>query len=189
MVYVGRYDDYFKHDSWNEDLRGKKVFFGNSVLDLEINVNCCRNFAVVVDWIEEGFVDEFDSIWKYCYYDPAYGPRDDLFLTKKPNYKYFDSKFMKYNYEPELQGKDIFVANSYRLLREAIENNDSKYKVTGDDDLKKYTFFYFDPNYNVKRAFYEDHKKLEVKKSKIGKWLKDFTPEWKDNYIYRLREN
>ena len=79
----------------------------------------------------------------------------------------FDKEFVRFMWDDELEGKEVFVADNINSLIERVEKGASIYKVRWSrdngmpfegDDLVRYRFAYYDPNYEVKKAFNEGKK-------------------------------
>ena len=83
----------------------------------------------------------------------------------------FDKRFVHFMWDDELEEKECFVADNINTLIERIKKAASIYKVhrsrdktmpfERDNDLVRYRFAYYDPNYEVKKAFNEG-KKVQI---------------------------
>lgn len=106
----------------------------------------------------------------------------------------FDKRFVHFMWDDELKGKKCFVADNINTLIECVKEGTATYKVhwSGNigmpiecDDLVRYHFAYYDPNYEVKKAFNEG-KKIQVHCTN-GIWSDCDEPKWYDNCKYRIK--
>lgn len=77
----------------------------------------------------------------------------------------FDKKFVHFMWDDELEGKKGFVSNDIECLRDYVNNNPFATELiehSSDEaqpfeitDGIRFRFFYYDPNYEVKKAFNE----------------------------------
>ena len=109
--------------------------------------------------------------------------------------KLFDKKFVRFMWDDELEGKKVFVADNINSLIERVEKGASIYKVRWSrdngmpfegDDLVRYRFAYYDPNYEAKRAFNEG-KEIQFKDDVSGDWCSAYNPRWDLNIEYRIK--
>lgn len=107
----------------------------------------------------------------------------------------FDKKFVRFMWDDELEGKEVFVADNINSLIERVEKGASIYKVRWSrdngmpfesDDLVRYRFAYYDPNYEAKRAFNEG-KEIQFKDDVSGDWCSAYNPRWDLNIEYRIK--
>lgn len=91
----------------------------------------------------------------------------------------YDSKFVYFEWDDVLEGKDVFLADYISVLKDMVNNNEGIGKVRnndsedfpfyGVDDGDRYTFAYYDPNYKIKKA-YNEGKKLQWKRKDEEDW-------------------
>lgn len=113
----------------------------------------------------------------------------------------FDKKFVYFMWDDELKGKKCFVADGIALLIRNVEKgfaescNESDLceveegstltfpfrKIGGTD----FAFAYYDPNYEVKRA-YNEGKTVQVRCAN-GIWSDTQIPPWSDACEYRIK--
>lgn len=114
----------------------------------------------------------------------------------------FDKKFVHFMWDDELEGKEVFVADSMEDLIFAVENDGkcavktNALRYNGNNvkpfhaymlGANSYTFAYYDPNYEVKKAYYKEGKKVQVG-DYIGNWADCHgEPHWSDNCKYRIK--
>ena len=76
----------------------------------------------------------------------------------------FDKRFVHFMWDDELEGKKVFVADGVNTLIECVEKGTATYTVQYSrnmkmpferDDFVCYRFAYYDPNYEIKKAFNE----------------------------------
>jgi len=108
----------------------------------------------------------------------------------------FDKRFVHFMWDDKLEGQKVFVADNINTLIERIKKGTSIYKVhwsrdTGmpfeSDDLVRYRFAYYDPNYEVKRAFYKESKQIQVAYKGANNWVDCDEPEWVDGCQFRVK--
>lgn len=113
----------------------------------------------------------------------------------------FDAKFVHFMWKDELYGEKAFFSNDIDQLKHYVEFNDTDrmgsvqysfeksnpFKM--DESGKHFKFVYFDPHYELKRAF-EKGEKIEVDFFNNGKWTVITNPTW-DNEPerYRIKKN
>ena len=108
----------------------------------------------------------------------------------------YDKRFVHFMWDDKLEGQKVFVADNINTLIERIKKSTSIYKVhwsrdTGmpfeSDDLVRYRFAYYDPNYEVKRAFYKEGKQIQVAYKGANNWVDCDEPEWVDGCQFRVK--
>lgn len=75
-----RFEDKFVHFRWSDELKGKKVFYADSIDTLEANVAESANIGVLIGATGENrtpFLVKAEHVehsvpWKFVYYDPNY---------------------------------------------------------------------------------------------------------------------
>lgn len=114
----------------------------------------------------------------------------------------FDKQFVHFMWDDELKGKKVFVASEIDdLVRAVNENREGhKYNVHKSNnpswpfqaelDCEPSAFAYYDPNYEIKKAFNEG-KTIQYKALDTGRWC-DFDPKlgpclWNDTTKYRVK--
>lgn len=114
----------------------------------------------------------------------------------------FDAKFVNFMWKDELYEEKAFFSNDIDQLKHYVEFNDTDrmgsvqfsfdksnpFKIKGKDG-RNFKFVYFDPHYELKRAF-EKGEKIEVDLFNNGKWTVITDPTW-DNEPerYRIKKN
>ena len=114
----------------------------------------------------------------------------------------FDAKFVHFMWDNKLDGMKAFYSNDIDQLKHYVEFNDTNrmgfvqfsfeksnpFKIKGEDG-RHFKFVYFDPYYELKRAF-EKGEKIEVDFFNNGKWTVITNPTW-DNEPekYRIKKN
>lgn len=109
----------------------------------------------------------------------------------------FDKKFVHFMWSDDLKGKPCFVADDIDDLQEEVMKGASTHIVHAlDQDVLTsfpfetitdyYRFAYYDPNYEVKKA-YAEGKKIQYLSTE-NEWLdcRD-EPEWAVNIKYRIK--
>lgn len=111
----------------------------------------------------------------------------------------FDKRFVHFMWDDELKGKKCFLSDSIDVLKTGVEQMWSRmcFKVIkGEDSYPfgmyrtdggrvSYRFAYYDPNYEVKKAFNEG-KKIQVHCAN-GMWRDCDEPKWYDDRKYRVK--
>lgn len=103
---------------------------------------------------------------------------------KRENVDLYDPKFVYFDWDVNLKGKRVFFANAINYLKTFVRNNDKSryYKIAGlsDDpawpffiDNESWKFVYYDPNYEVKWAYFKEGKTVQLKREIDGE-------EWTD---------
>ena len=110
----------------------------------------------------------------------------------------FDKKFVYFMWDDALKGKKVFVADyidelcshveeGYECdLHEVVKSADVSMPFQVRDDLN-FTFAYYDPNYEVKRAFYKEGKQIQVAYKGANNWVDCDEPEWVDGCQFRVK--
>ena len=93
-------------------------------------------------------------------------------IKRSKNMELYDSKYVYFEWDDVLEGKDVFLEDYISALKDKVNNNLEAGKVMKDigEDFPfysithgdRYTFAYYDPNYEVKKA-YNEGKKLQWK--------------------------
>ena len=110
----------------------------------------------------------------------------------------FDKKYVHFMWEDELEGKEGFFDDYINDLHLHVNNGDSlrfhKCKQSnneaypfcfGDEDACC-SFFYCDPNYEIKRA-YNEGKQIQVKSPYNNNWVDIIKPDWDESREYRIK--
>lgn len=116
----------------------------------------------------------------------------------------FDKKYVHFMWDDELEGKEGFFADKIKFLVERVNENDTEYKgyavksnkcapfgatcspfgATCSDST--WNFFYYDPNYECKRA-YAEGKQIQHELSANG-WLDcKGEPDWESGDNFRIK--
>jgi hypothetical protein len=112
----------------------------------------------------------------------------------------FDKKFVHFMWDNELKGKECFVADDIHSLRDIVERNrynrqevgrnfgsiESPFRVGDGSKSVGFKFAYYDPNYEVKKAFNEG-KEIQFKDDVTGEWCLAYNPRWDLNIEYRVK--
>ena len=79
----------------------------------------------------------------------------------------YNKKFVYYNWDDSLEGKNVFLADYIGQLEDIVNNNLNQCKVTKSNldkpfsrNESTYTFCYYDPNYKFKYAWLKENKKV-----------------------------
>ena len=103
----------------------------------------------------------------------------------------FDKRFVHFMWDDELEGKEVFTADDMETLIKAVNNNHSRREVShtisnlntaeydlrtpfrNADTLTVHQFAYYDPNYEVKKAFNEGKtiQFLSRQQQLTGEWI------------------
>lgn len=108
----------------------------------------------------------------------------------------FDKRFVHFMWDDELNGKEGFIADDICELTNCVHSGNMHltkvkkslspafpFKDTNNND---WLFFYYDPNYEVKKAFNEG-KKVQVKKiDSFVDWVDCDEPLWSEDCLYRI---
>ena len=97
--------------------------------------------------------------------------------------KLFNKRFVYFMWDDELKGKTGFVSNDIKCLHdyvnnqfsaiESIEQSSDESQPFKTTDGIRFRFFYYDPNYDVKKAFNEG-KKIQYRVKEFVDW-EDYT--------------
>jgi hypothetical protein len=109
----------------------------------------------------------------------------------------FDKKFVHFMWDDELEGKECFVADDISTLKSDVSHkacskrfgNVKKGLLEYPFQIKSWNwrFAYYDPNYEVKRAFNEG-KKVQVKRIDcFADWIDCDEPIWSKECCYRVK--
>jgi hypothetical protein len=140
------------------------------------------------------FVKPLDKVFTMCY-NVVIVP--DTIFYRRMNMELFDKKFVYFEWDNILEGKEVFLANALAVLKRAVmldedrlsvEENDGDYPFTSPAGVH-YSMAYYDPNYSCKRAYMEG-KVIQCKSSLIpdDKWDDCVcSPEWADHCEYRVK--
>jgi hypothetical protein len=117
----------------------------------------------------------------------------------KYEYK-FEDKFIKFRWDDNLINCMVFYANDLPTLEKYVLSKDinkrsipSKSSSTKSPFLcndENHKFIYYDPNYEIKLAFErgeEIQARLLMDLAKESDWKDIKSPDWKDNYEYRIK--
>jgi hypothetical protein len=111
----------------------------------------------------------------------------------------FDKRFVHFMWDDELKGKRCFVSDGIDELRVTVEkageydlrtvifSRDESAPFKTVDGLYAWKFAYYDPNYEVKKAFNEG-KKVQVKRiDSFVDWVDCDEPIWSKECNYRIK--
>lgn len=119
----------------------------------------------------------------------------------------YDKKFVYFEWSDKLEGKDVFCATSIEDLKSQVNYGNAQTGVLHHSNNPKghpfvptwsdgsgslaFPFAYYDPNYEVKKAYFKDGKKLQWKyrnEEDWNDWDNDSCPTFSDNTTgYELR--
>lgn len=116
----------------------------------------------------------------------------------------FDLKYVYCGWDDSLIGKEVHYGDSMATLEHEVQNGYTcKGKVVGHNDdvdlpfkvegitgtVSHWRYVYFDPNFNVKVAYYRDGKQVQFKSKHITDDWQDCSvgPLWDDNCYYRVK--
>lgn len=107
----------------------------------------------------------------------------------------FNSKFVHCVWTDELEGKECFLEDNIGDLIHSVEINYSVRRQVHfggsnrpfDDGNCEWRFAYYDPNYEVKYAFYKEGKTIQFRSLIDGTWHTCDKPTWLDGYMYRVK--
>lgn len=98
--------------------------------------------------------------------------------------KLFDKKFVHFMWDDSLEGKELFLSNNIDSLICNVNSNNKEFcRQITQVDFEDWTFAYYDPNYECKRA-YNEGKQIQVKHAK---WIDVDEPKWFDDEEYRIK--
>jgi len=116
----------------------------------------------------------------------------------------YDPKFVHFEWDESLKGNKGFYSDGIHNLKEHVNNYEKYYYCNtekGEDPNYPYypfaigglnrTFFYYDPNYEIKWAYFKEGKTVQLQGSVSGEWS-DVTPDKKPSYfddrcVYRIK--
>lgn len=112
----------------------------------------------------------------------------------------FNKKFVHFLWEDELEGKKGFFADDINVLKDSVNNGDSKrigrvrlgrvrfgeinFPFNKDWNNVDYRFFYYDPNYECKCAYAEGK---QIQYELDGEWYDLDEPNWDSDYNFRIK--
>lgn len=113
--------------------------------------------------------------------------------------KIFDKKFVHFMWDDSLEGKVGFYSDSIDSLIKFVDCNSTEYtgcvKRNCMNDTypfniiqsgSSFQFFYYDPNYECKRA-YAQGKTIQCRSKGEDKWFVTSHPNWLDTCEYRVK--
>lgn len=109
----------------------------------------------------------------------------------------FDKRFVHFMWNDKLKGKKCFLEDEIDVLRVTVEkgvesdlhsivfsrNESAPFRIA--DGLYNWQFAYYDPNYEVKKAFNKG-KKVQVRCA-VCSWKDCDEPKWYDDCAYRVK--
>ena len=109
----------------------------------------------------------------------------------------YDPKYLRCTWDDSLEGKNVFYGDRISSIIEDVESGTDRGTCScysGDTDFpfrivnSDFTFAYYDPQYDVKAAYYLLHKALQFKSHVSGNWV-DCTaePRWEPDHEYRIK--
>ena len=115
----------------------------------------------------------------------------------------FDKRFVHFMWDDELEGKEGFFSDDIETLRTYVESENlkdlskqyyntvrysgNKFNPFNSERYCNFIFFYYDPNYKVKRAFYKEGKQIQVAYKGANNWVDCDEPEWVDGCQFRVK--
>ena len=113
----------------------------------------------------------------------------------------FDPKFVHFMWDDSLDGKKGFFDDDIETLEKDVNTNTpSAYSLKKNTDYNKgkypfcssisryWQFFYYDPNYEVKWAYYKEGKTVQSFSAHRDKWYDVVgEPSWLDGIEYRVK--
>lgn len=109
----------------------------------------------------------------------------------------FDKKFVHFMWDDELKGKRGFLSSGIGLLIKMVNEDSDRTEIQkgcerGLPFCKHITvecrFAYYDPNYEVKKAYYKEGKTVQVKKiDSFADWVDCHRPRWCKECLYRIK--
>ena len=113
------YNKEFVYFDWDDNLEGKKGFFGDSINHLKLNVKdnrtmfygeICHNVNTNTDYPFR-FIDGYGSshCFRFCYYDPYYEFRKAYLEGKQTQFKDSTGNWR------DVEGEPIFTRDEYRI--------------------------------------------------------------------------
>ena len=119
--------------------------------------------------------------------------------------KLFDKRFVYFVWDDMLAGKEVFASNDIYSLMDCVNNGgeiEGLVKEYGYSNCpfitvignRVYKFVYYDPNYEVKRAYFKEGKKVQYKTIDAKNWC-DLISDiglnepylWNDNFEWRIK--
>jgi len=121
--------------------------------------------------------------------------------TFNPKYL-FNPKYICYTWDDSLKGKEVWYGDSVSSLEDGVQSmnplrgtvvghtvddNERPFIVKGINDLSsRWRYVYYDPNYDIKVAYYKRHKQVQYRKAN-GQWENVAVPVWSENDVYRVK--
>ena len=108
----------------------------------------------------------------------------------------FDKRFVHFMWNPALKGKRGFLSSGIDTLIKMVNEDSDRTEIQKgcERDLpfcKHITvecrLAYYDPNYEVKRAFYKEGKQIQVAYKGANNWVDCDEPEWVDGCQFRIK--
>lgn len=112
----------------------------------------------------------------------------------------FDKRFVHFMWDDSLEGKKCFIADGIDDLRGIVEKggeNDLRIVLFSGNEsapfqsangVYAWKFAYYDPNYEVKKAYYKEGKTVQVKKiDSFADWVDCHRPRWCKECLYRIK--
>jgi len=100
--------------------------------------------------------------------------------------KIFDKKFVYLEWDDVLEGKEVFIADTFPELRKRVENNNDSFMCTVERNDGDYPFVYYDPLYNVKLAW-KNGKQIQYRSHCSFEWEDCDDPGWSETDEYRVK--
>lgn len=108
----------------------------------------------------------------------------------------FDKRFVYFEWDDVLEGKEVFIGDTYPELRERVNHNNTSFRCAVEKHIGNYPFLcggdicyafvYYDPNYECKVA-YAQGKTIQFKSHYNHEWEYCNNPAWVSNYEYRVK--
>ena len=117
-----------------------------------------------------GFPDGLCAEKYYVLLKEKFGQNKEAKMAKKEDVELFDPKFVHFMWDESLESKEGFVADNIDDLIDKVENNREKdschrdglrHKTIADQYGTYWAFFYYDPNYEVKWAYFIEDKTVQ----------------------------
>ena len=124
----------------------------------------------------------------------------------------FDKKFVHFMWDDELEGKKCFVKDCIDELVDIVEKGGSDvsqeaersvsdamqevrysgkpyspFHIFSDGEHYDFVFAYYDPNYEVKKAFNEGKKVQAKEMGSLVDWADCDKPIWSEDFLYRIK--
>lgn len=159
---------------------GSHVFFGCSNLK---NISIPAQLEIR----PKGIVDSDCAITRR--------PKKEVNMTetnnteKRKEVDLYDPKFVHFDWDETLRGKTVFYCDSIVALKRSVRTHytDKYYVIEGSSDFScpfriqggsVWQFAYYDPNYEVKWAYFKEDKPIQIRRSSANEW-EDLCP-WSD---------